>query len=83
MAKDSNLTEEQINQINEKAVEMAREELEKRMEKLTQIIEALIKVLGGMVPSGSAVSQGLEILKALIPSKPAGNTAGSPSPKPA
>ena len=73
LPKESQLTEEQINEINEKAIQMARDELEKRMEKLRQIIEALIKVLQGMVPGG-AIKQGLDIIGAIV-SKPQEPTA--------
>ncbi len=82
LPKDSKLSEEQINQINEKAIQTAREELEKRMEKLRQIIDALIKVLQGMVAPGTAVAQGLEIMKAIVSQKATDQTTSSSSQKP-
>jgi hypothetical protein len=79
LAKDSNLSEEEINQINEKAIQMAREELQKKMEQLSLIIQKLIEVLGGMVTPGSAVAQGLKILEAFVPAKPAVNPSSKPT----
>ncbi len=79
LSKDSNLSEDQLNQINEKALQIAREELDKKMARLNEIVGKLIQVLGGMVAPGSAIAQGLKILEVFVPSKPSDNSTESPS----
>lgn len=64
LPKTTEFTETEINQINEKAIALGREELKQRTEKLKEIIETLINCFN-ISPTGP-VSDGLKLIQTLL-----------------